>query len=74
MRRAGKRSIRWGKAIVTILIADLVMSTDNVIAVAGACKGNMTLLVFGLGSSIPLVVFGATCFRGSWTDIRSSLR
>jgi YjbE family integral membrane protein len=48
-----------GKAVVTILIADLVMSTDNVLAIAGACKGNMALLVFGLGSSIPLVVFGS---------------
>ena len=48
-----------GKAIVTILIADLVMSTDNVLAVAGACKGDMVLLLFGLGSSIPLVVFAS---------------
>ncbi|HME44156.1 MAG TPA: TerC family protein [Syntrophorhabdales bacterium] len=48
-----------GKAVVTILIADLVMSTDNVLAVAGACKGNMALLLFGLGSSIPLVVFAS---------------
>src|SRR5271157_5033365 len=48
-----------GKAVVTILIADLVMSTDNVLGVAGACKGNMALLLFGLGSSIPLVVFAS---------------
>jgi len=48
-----------GKAVVTILVADLVMSTDNVLAVAGACKGNMALLIFGLGSSIPLVVFAS---------------
>jgi len=48
-----------GKAVVTILIADLVMSTDNVLAVAGACKGNVVLLLFGLGSSIPLVVFAS---------------
>jgi YjbE family integral membrane protein len=48
-----------GKAVITILIADLVMSTDNVLAVAGACKGNMILLLFGLGSSIPLVVFAS---------------
>lgn len=48
-----------GKAVVTILIADLVMSTDNVLAVAGACRGNMVLLLFGLGSSIPLVVFAS---------------
>jgi YjbE family integral membrane protein len=48
-----------GKAIVTILIADLVMSVDNVLAVAGACKGNLFLLLFGLGTSIPLVIFAA---------------
>jgi YjbE family integral membrane protein len=46
-------------AIRTILIADLVMSLDNVIAVAAAAKGSMTLLVMGLAISIPLVVFGS---------------
>jgi YjbE family integral membrane protein len=46
-------------AIRTILIADLVMSLDNVIGVAAAAKGNMTLLVLGLAISIPLVVFGS---------------
>jgi YjbE family integral membrane protein len=48
-----------GKAIVTILIADLVMSTDNVLAVAGACKGDINLLLIGLGTSIPIVIFAA---------------
>lgn len=47
-------------AIKTILIADLVMSLDNVIAVAAAAGGSLTLLVLGLGISIPLVIFGAT--------------
>ncbi len=47
-------------AIKTILIADLVMSLDNVIAVAAAAAGNMTLLVLGLAISIPMVIFGAT--------------
>ncbi len=47
-------------AIRTILIADLVMSLDNVIAVAAAAGGSLTLLVLGLAISIPLVVFGAT--------------
>lgn len=47
-------------AIRTILIADLVMSLDNVIAVAAAAGGNTTLLVIGLAISIPLVIFGAT--------------
>jgi YjbE family integral membrane protein len=47
-------------AIKTILIADLVMSIDNVIAVAAAAGGSMTLLVLGLAISIPLVIFGST--------------
>ncbi len=47
-------------AIKTILIADLVMSIDNVIAVAAAAGGSYTLLILGLGISIPLVIFGST--------------
>ena len=47
-------------AIKTILIADLVMSVDNVLAVAAAAKGSFPLLVIGLALSIPLVIFGAT--------------
>lgn len=47
-------------AVRTILIADLVMSLDNVIAVAAAAKGSTTLLILGLAISIPLVIFGST--------------
>jgi len=47
-------------AMRTILIADLVMSLDNVIAVAAAAKGSLTLLIMGLAISIPLVIFGST--------------
>jgi YjbE family integral membrane protein len=47
-------------AVRTILIADLVMSLDNVIAVAAAAKGNVPLLVIGLALSIPLIIFGST--------------
>ncbi len=47
-------------AIRTILIADLVMSLDNVIAVAAAAKGDLLLLIVGLLISIPLVIFGST--------------
>src|SRR5438105_7375215 len=47
-------------AIKTILIADLVMSLDNVIAVAAAAGGSVVLLVLGLAISIPIVIFGAT--------------
>ncbi len=47
-------------AVCTILLADLVMSLDNVIAVAAAAQGSMVLLVLGLAISIPLVIFGST--------------
>src|SRR5690349_2499500 len=47
-------------AIKTIIVADLVMSLDNVIGVAAAAKGNVPLLVFGLVISIPLIIFGST--------------
>src|SRR5512141_168437 len=48
------------QAIKTILIADLVMSLDNVIAVAAAAGGHWGLTIIGLAISIPLVIFGAT--------------
>ena len=47
-------------AIRTILIADLVMSLDNVIGVAAAANGNVALLVIGLAIAIPIVIFGST--------------
>ena len=47
-------------AIRTILLADLVMSLDNVIAVAASAQGNMVLLILGLAISIPLVIFGSS--------------
>jgi predicted tellurium resistance membrane protein TerC len=43
-----------------VVIADVVMSLDNVIAVAAAANGSIPLLIFGLASSVPLVVAGAT--------------
>jgi YjbE family integral membrane protein len=56
----GKEINGMAAAIRTILIADLVMSLDNVLAVAAAAKGNVPLLVMGLLVSIPLIIFGAT--------------
>src|SRR5258707_3933100 len=47
-------------AIRTILVADLIMSLDNVIAVAAAAGGHWVLMIIGLAISIPIVVFGAT--------------
>jgi YjbE family integral membrane protein len=47
-------------AVRTILIADIVMSLDNVIGVAAAAKGDQVLLILGLAISIPLVIFGSS--------------
>ena len=47
-------------AVKTIIVADLVMSLDNVIGVAAAAKGDLLLLVLGLVISIPLIIFGST--------------
>lgn len=47
-------------AIKTIIVADLVMSLDNVLGVAAAAKGNVPLIVIGLLISIPLIIFGST--------------
>jgi YjbE family integral membrane protein len=46
-------------AIRTIIVADAVMSLDNVIAVAGAAKGDLGLVIFGILISIPIVVWGS---------------
>jgi YjbE family integral membrane protein len=48
----------WG-AVKTIIIADFVMSLDNVLGVAGAAHGNATLLIFGLLVSIPLIAWSS---------------
>jgi YjbE family integral membrane protein len=60
----GKAGASMVAAVKTILIADLVMSLDNVIAVAAAAKGSLLLLIAGLGISIPLVIFGSTLLLG----------
>jgi YjbE family integral membrane protein len=54
-----KASDQLVSAIWTILIADLVMSLDNVMAVTAAAKGNLPLIIFGLVISIPLVIYGS---------------
>lgn len=47
-------------ALRTIVVADALMGMDNVLAIAGAAKGHMVLVVLGLLISIPLVVWGST--------------
>ena len=58
--QGGQENAGLMTAIRTILIADLVMSLDNVLAVAAAAKGDTLLLVIGLAISIPLIIFGST--------------
>lgn len=52
-----KKSL-W-KAVISIIIADLSMGLDNVLAIAGAANGNIYLIIFGLTLSIPIIFFGA---------------
>ena len=47
-------------AIKTIVIADLLMSLDNTLAIAGVAKGNQMLVIIGLALSVPMIVFGST--------------
>ena len=54
-----KASNRLLAAVKTVIVADLVMSLDNVIGVAAAAKGSVVLLVFGLVVSIPIVIVGS---------------
>jgi YjbE family integral membrane protein len=54
------RPVSVATAVRIILVADLVMSLDNVLAVAAAAQGSTTLLILGLVISIPLIVFGST--------------
>jgi len=51
-------------AIRTIIIADFIMSLDNVLGVAAAAKGNTVLLVLGLAISIPLIIYGSKLILG----------
>jgi len=50
---------RFAQAIRYIVLADITMSTDNILAIAGASKGNAGLIVFGLALSIPFIVFSS---------------
>jgi YjbE family integral membrane protein len=47
------------KAMWFIIVADVTMSTDNMLAIAALAQGNLALLLFGLGVSIPLVIFAS---------------
>jgi YjbE family integral membrane protein len=61
---SGKEVHSFGDAIRIIIMADVVMSLDNVLAVGGAAHGDLRLLLFGLALSIPLVLFGSSFLTG----------
>ena len=59
----GESNIRHGtslwEAIWVIIVADVTMSLDNVLAIAAASHGDLVLVMFGVGLSLPIVVWGA---------------
>ena len=65
-KKIGEAANLW-QAVRLIVLADIIMSTDNVLAVAGASHGNAFLLIFGLALSIPFVV-GTSTFLSMMMD------
>lgn len=63
VQNGGKTHVSTGRnlssAIKTIIVADLVMSLDNVVSVAAVAHGHLGLLLFGLGLSIPFIMWGS---------------
>jgi len=60
----GKEASTLWQAMWLILVADLTMSLDNILAIAGASKGHIELVIFGLALSIPFVVFASNWLSG----------
>lgn len=56
----GKEARGFWHAIWIIAVADFIMSTDNIIAIGGASRGSFGLILFGLGLSIPIIMFCAS--------------
>ncbi|MEK8129688.1 TerC family protein [Paenibacillus filicis] len=54
-----KEASTLGKAIGTIILADLVMSLDNVLAIAAKAKGEIGIIILGIGLSIPIIIWGS---------------
>jgi YjbE family integral membrane protein len=48
------------KAVWTIILADFVMSLDNVLAIAATADNNVTVIILGIGLSIPIIIWGST--------------
>ncbi|GAB6932648.1 TerC family protein [Calditerricola satsumensis] len=57
-------SLSFWAAMRTIIIADVIMSLDNVLAIAGVSKGDWVLIFIGLAVSIPLVIYGSKLLSG----------
>ncbi len=55
-----KEASTLGKAIWTIIVADFVMSLDNVLAIAAKGEGNPTVIILGIGLSVPIIIWGST--------------
>ncbi|MDO3678178.1 TerC family protein [Paenibacillus ehimensis] len=55
-----KQATTLGKAVSTIILADFVMSLDNVLAIAAKAKGEVGVIILGIGLSIPIIVWGST--------------
>jgi YjbE family integral membrane protein len=59
LESSAMRVATFWKAMWFIVVADVTMSTDNILAVAAIAQGDFALLLFGLGLSIPLVVLAS---------------
>jgi YjbE family integral membrane protein len=55
-----KEATTLGKAIWTIILADFVMSLDNVLAIAAKANNDLTVIILGIGLSIPIIIWGST--------------
>jgi YjbE family integral membrane protein len=63
-RREVQAAAQLWRAVMIIAVADIVMSLDNIVAIAAIAEGNILLLAIGLGLSIPLIMAGAALITG----------
>ncbi len=59
-----RHATSFWESVWIIVVADVTMSLDNVLAVAGAAHGNMTLVALGIAMSVPIVVWGSGILAG----------
>ncbi|MGF7031979.1 YjbE family integral membrane protein [Paenibacillus mucilaginosus] len=55
-----KEASTLGRAIWTIIVADFVMSLDNVLAIAAKAEGDKAVIILGIGLSVPIIIWGST--------------